>query len=251
MSRICDGSIGRNERNSDAPAALNMFPKFDDVAIRTYLSVLAKIRRALHDPVGEHAEVLLEQHDVRGVLGDVGGGFDRDADVRGVQRDRVVDAVAEERDVGAGAPGELDDARLLVGADAREHRRVGDRRGQRLVVEPRRAPAPVRTPSTVDAEVAADLGGDGAVVAGDHLHRDAELGELGDRRAGIGLGPVDEGQKAGQPQVVLVAQRERGRLAGGDGHDPRAVGEQLPRAPPRLRSERRRSERGPPPVRPW
>ena len=82
-----------------------MLPKFDDVAISTYFSVLAKMRRPSHDAVGEHAEVLVEQHDVGGVLGDVGGRVDRDADVGGVQGDRVVDAVAEEGDVVAACAG--------------------------------------------------------------------------------------------------------------------------------------------------
>jgi hypothetical protein len=41
---ICEGSIGRNDENSDAPAAEKMLPKLLDVPISTYLSVLAKIR---------------------------------------------------------------------------------------------------------------------------------------------------------------------------------------------------------------
>src|SRR5215813_2841677 len=40
FSRICDGSNGRNDKNNEAPAALNMFPKFDEVAISTYFIVL-------------------------------------------------------------------------------------------------------------------------------------------------------------------------------------------------------------------
>ncbi len=76
-----------------------MLPKFDEVAIRTYLRVFAKMRRPSITPVGEHAEVLVEQHDVGRVLGHVGRGVDRDADIGGVQGDGVVDPVAEERDV--------------------------------------------------------------------------------------------------------------------------------------------------------
>ena len=72
MSRIWVGSIGRKLRNSDAPAALNMFPKFDEVPISTYLMVLAKMRRPSTTAVGEDAEVLVEQDDVGRVLGDVG-----------------------------------------------------------------------------------------------------------------------------------------------------------------------------------
>jgi hypothetical protein len=44
FSRIWEGSNGRNARNKEAPAALNMFPKFEEVAISTYFIVLAKIR---------------------------------------------------------------------------------------------------------------------------------------------------------------------------------------------------------------
>src|SRR6516164_9863600 len=42
-SRICVADIGRNGRKREAPAALNMLPKFEDVPISTYLIVLEKI----------------------------------------------------------------------------------------------------------------------------------------------------------------------------------------------------------------
>ena len=51
MSRICVGSSGRNVRNIEPTPALNMFPKFDEVAISTYLMVFAKIRRPSPMPV--------------------------------------------------------------------------------------------------------------------------------------------------------------------------------------------------------
>src|SRR4029450_12433839 len=70
---------------------------------------------AFHHAVGQHAEVLVQQHDVGGVLGHVGGRLDRDADIGGVEGDRVVDAVAEEGDVDTGAAGDLDDPGLLGG----------------------------------------------------------------------------------------------------------------------------------------
>ena len=82
-----------------------MFPKFDDVRHQHVLQGVGEDAPALHDAVGEHAEVLVEQHDVGGVLGDVGGRVDGDADVGGVQRDGVVDAVAEEGDVDAARGG--------------------------------------------------------------------------------------------------------------------------------------------------
>ena len=53
---------------------------------------------ALEHAVVQHRKVVLEQDDVGRLLGDVGGAVDRDADVGGVQRRRIVDAVAEEAD---------------------------------------------------------------------------------------------------------------------------------------------------------
>ena len=96
--------------------------------------------------VGEHAEVLVEQDDVGRVLGDVGRRVDRDADVGVVQRDRVVDAVAHERDVGARAPRDPDQPRLLLGPDTREDRRRRDRRGERRRRRARRSRRPSACP---------------------------------------------------------------------------------------------------------
>jgi hypothetical protein len=124
--------------------------------------------------------------------------------------------------------GELDDPGFLVGADPGEHGGVPDRGCQRAVVEPLQLGAGVDL-LDVQAKVAADLGGDHRVVAGDDLDRDAEGAELGDRGAGVGLGAVDEGEEAGQVQAVLVGRSrdgQPGRLAGGDGDDAGAVGEQ-------------------------
>ena len=214
----------------EATAALNMFPKFDDVPMSTYLIVLAKVRRPSAHAVGEHAEVLFEQDDVGGVLGDVGGGFDRDPDVGGVERDRVVDAVAEERDVAVRGPVRADEAGLLFGAHPGEDRRVYD---PRHGAHRRRAPR-CRCQSCVaptsEAEVAADLLGDDGVVAGDDLHRDAEPGEAFERRGGVELGLVQEHEVTDEGEVVLVGRRQRSRLRGRGGWRP----------PPRARRRRTR-----------
>ena len=90
---------------------------------------------ALDDAAGEDVEILVEQHDVGGVLGHVGRGLDGDADVGVVQRDGVVDAVAEESDGRAEGALGLDDPRLLLGGDAREDRRLRQRGGELGVVE--------------------------------------------------------------------------------------------------------------------
>ena len=124
------------------------------------------------------------------------------------------------------AAGDLDDPRLLVGADPGEHGRARDgvatarrRRGCSIS-------APVRTALDVEPDVAAHLGRDGAVVAGDDLDRDAERSELGDRLAGVGLGRVDEGEEPGQVQIALVLRTRSAGVAHlpyGDGDHPGAV----------------------------
>ena len=88
--------MGRKLSTTDAAAALNMLPKLLDVPISTYLMVFAKIRRPSMTPFGQDAQILVQQHDVGGVLGDVGGAVHGDADVRMVQGQGVVDAVAHE-----------------------------------------------------------------------------------------------------------------------------------------------------------
>jgi len=63
------------------------------------------------------------------------GGIDRDPDVGLVKGHRVVDAVAQKRDVHAEAPLQPDDARLLLGADARKDGGRREALGQLLIVD--------------------------------------------------------------------------------------------------------------------
>ena len=75
---------------------------------------------------------------------------------------------------------------------------------------------------------AADRLGDERVVAGDDLDGDAELGESCDRVGGRWLRLIEEHEEAGEGQVVLVVDADRGQLgsdAAGDGHDTLAGGE--------------------------
>jgi hypothetical protein len=91
-----------------------MLPKLLDVPISTYVIVVAKNAASLHHPARQHAQVLLEQDDVGGVLRHVGGGVDRDPHVRAVQGEGVVDAVAEEPDRPSVTAEQPDDPRLLL-----------------------------------------------------------------------------------------------------------------------------------------
>ena len=87
------------------------------------------------DAALEHAEILLQQDDIGGVLGDVDRAIDRKAYVRGVQRWRVVDPIAEITDDVAAMPQSKNDAVLLDGRDPAEQVRLFQPRGERLVVE--------------------------------------------------------------------------------------------------------------------
>ena len=63
FSRICVGSIGRKERNAEAAPALNMFPKFGDVAISTYFLRVQSLDRLLGSVLVEEPEPDRERND--------------------------------------------------------------------------------------------------------------------------------------------------------------------------------------------
>ena len=89
-----------------------------------------------------------------------------------MERHGVVDAVAEEGYVFSGAAGDLDDPRLLVGADPGEHGGGRDG-GFEVVVIERLDLGAAEHAGAVDTDVRAHLGGHQAVVAGDDLHVDS------------------------------------------------------------------------------
>ena len=92
-------------------------------------------RPAFDDAALQNAEILLQQNDVRRVLRDIDRTIDRNAHVRGVQRWRVVDPVAEITDDVAAMPQSKNDAVLLDGRDPAEQVRLFQPRGERLIVE--------------------------------------------------------------------------------------------------------------------
>ena len=111
-----------------------MFPKFELVPIMMYFITLPKVRRPSTHAVVQHRQVGLEQDDVGRLLGDVHGRIDGDADIGGMQRGRVVDAVAEEADHMAAPLQRQDDAVLLGGRDAAEEVGRRDPRAQGFLV---------------------------------------------------------------------------------------------------------------------
>ena len=83
--------------------------------------MLSKIARPSSTACDDRREVVVGQDHVGGLAGDVGARLaHRDADVGGLERGRVVDAVAGHRDDLAHRLQRLRDAHLVLGNDARE-----------------------------------------------------------------------------------------------------------------------------------
>ena len=139
-------------------------------------------RPPLLDGGDDGGEVVVEQHEVGGLAGDVGAGAAHgDADVGRLERGAVVHAVAGHGDdVAPGLQG-AGDAQLVLGRDAgHDHAVVVEQRAEHLLVG---GQIVTSSTTTIGAEET-DLGGDGArrrrVVAGDH--GDADAGLRGRRR---------------------------------------------------------------------
>ena len=183
-----------------------------EVARRPHQHVLDRVGEdaaAFGDPVREHVEVLLQQDDVGGVLGDIGRRVHRDADVGRVQGQRVVDAVTEERDVDPGAALRTDDPRLLLGAHPREDRRRTYEGDQVVVVDASRASAPVTVPVTARPRSRQTFAATAAlspVTTFTEMPRAASRARAARRAV---LGGVEEDEEAGQRQVLLVVGGER------------------------------------------
>ena len=91
----------------------------EDVAHR--LAQIVVDAPAEPDGADDRAEIVVEQHDRRGLARHVGAAAAHgDADMRGLERRRVVDAVAGHRDDLAVGLERVDDAQLLLGHDAGE-----------------------------------------------------------------------------------------------------------------------------------
>ena len=175
----------------------------------------------------QHLQVVLEQDHVGGLLGYIHRRIHRDADVRRMQRWRVIDAVAE---VAHHMPPRLEgaDHPLLLGrVDAAEQ--VGGLHpgAQRGVVH-RLDVGAGEQPADGDAQLGAHVAGHQVAVAGDDLDGDAGLLQRRQRRAGARLGRVEEGREAGEHQLRLVADDRVGvvrrHLAPGDAQHAEAFG---------------------------
>jgi len=181
-----------------APSTLNMLPKFE----------LAPI------------------NDVSRFLGDVDGRIDGNADIGGLERGTIVDAVAEKADHVPLAVQDLNDPFFLRRGQLGEHRRAFGDVGEfvlRHVVDVRAE----KNFAGIEFHFTADLARDDFVVAGQNLHAYAFLGKRSYRGRRAFLGRVEKGNVPEQDQVALVGGRIDGlrgveRLVG-HGHDTKTV----------------------------
>ena len=211
------------------------------------------MRRPRRTVLDDRAEVVLEQHQRRGLARHVGAApAHGDADVRGLERRRVVDAVAGHGDHLAGGAVGLHQPQLLLRAHAREHVHAPHRGGERARRPSPRSASPVSASPRLDARLARDVERGAGKVAGDHHHADAgapalrhRLGHRGAQR----IGERDEadpaerdsarGSSATRPRQSASATAEQAQaLARGRG------------APSSHRVQRVRRARAPSPARP-
>ncbi len=206
VSKICLGNNGRNGSSSDAPAMLNMLPKFALVAIKHVLQRVGEGRASLPHTLDQHIQILLQQHDVGDLLGHVHGALDGEADVGGVQRRGVVDPVAHVADDVARLAQGQDEALLLVGLHLGEHVHLADPMEERPVTHLLQL-MPRQHRGVPEPDLARDGRRHQGVVAGDDLESHAELAEPADGRLDAGLGRIgeqDEAQKAHAGFAVLA-----------------------------------------------
>ena len=127
---------------------------------------------AFLDRAHDRGEIVVGEHQGGGFLGHLGAGDPHgDADVGGLQRRRVVDAVASHGHDVATRLQCLDDAQLVFGRDTGEHGGFLHQFGQCGRVEAVEHAAFVRLAG--QAEFAGDGRRRDGVIAGDHLHRHA------------------------------------------------------------------------------
>ena len=180
-----------------------------EVRARAHDDVLHDVGEAappLDDPVVQDRKVLFQQDDLRGVLRHLHAIHDGNADIRGVQRRSIVDAVADVPDDVPACFQSEDDPVLLFRRHAGEDGAVLRLVGQSGIVHR------VDLVAGDDAvgcqpHVVGDLLGHILVVAGHDDHGDAILLQRFENGKNPLLGRVEEGREPGQRHVLFGRQR--------------------------------------------
>ena len=79
MQQDLSGEQRQERKQHCAAGHASMFPTFALVVVNTYFIVLANVRRPWRTPSTRTPQVLVEEDDRRGLLGDVDGRVHRDA----------------------------------------------------------------------------------------------------------------------------------------------------------------------------
>src|SRR5581483_5133965 len=194
-----------------------MFPKFELVPIKTYLTVLAKMRLPAPIPSARMARSLASRTMSAASLATsvalstempTSASWSATASLTPSPRNPTVAPSARcaliTRDFCSG----VTRANTVVSGSA----------SARFVVELVQLGAG-EAAAHRQAEVGADFGGDAVVVAGDQLHLDLERVQARERVGGVGPRRVEEAEEAGELEVVLVVRREVDLAVGGPGGD--------------------------------
>ena len=124
------------------------------------------------DGAHERGEVVVGEHDLAGLLRDLGAAAHGDADVGLLERGGVVHGVAGHRDDLAGLLHEPGEAHLVLGGDPAEHVQLRQPLDHLVVGRAAASSVPVITPGP-EAELVGDRARGDGVVAGDHADVDA------------------------------------------------------------------------------
>mmetsp|Transcript_18575 Transcript_18575/g.29037 ORF Transcript_18575/g.29037 Transcript_18575/m.29037 type:complete len:442 (+) Transcript_18575:350-1675(+) len=168
------------------------------------------------DGLHDGHQALLRQHNVRGGARSVRGAGHRDADVRLLERGRVVDAVARHAAHEPLAAQRLHEDELVLGEHLGEAVALDDllrdlvHVGGQLPVGPQAGQALAAQDVVPHAQLPRGLARDGRVVARDHLHLHAVLARVLDGLLGVRPRGVQEGQDAQhEPLALRVGARHR------------------------------------------
>src|SRR5271165_5259508 len=194
--------MGRKGRKSEAPAMLNMLPKFELVPISKYFMTLPKALRPSMMPSCRTRRPGSTRITSAASRATSAAGYG-DTDIGRIQRWRVVDAVTHEPHRMAVVFEGEENAVFLYRRNAREDVRLLD------VVRQRRIRHPVQIFARnhlagIDAYLCADVAGHAIVVTGDDLDFDPILLQGSQNLRSVRQRRIRKAKKTRQDQIALV-----------------------------------------------
>ena len=151
----------------------------------------------------QHDQIILQQDHGGGLLGHVHGAIDRDANVGGVQRRRVVDTVSQVAHHVATCLERQQHTVFLLRVGAAEQVDLFHPRTQGIVVHGCNLGATEHAIDR-DAQFGADMACHQLVVARDDLHRNPAGSQRLKRHPGAGLWRIEKGGKPGKHQFAFI-----------------------------------------------